>query len=39
MSSGITSEYIDNEVFKVLKHIAEAIQILALDDARARIEP
>jgi hypothetical protein len=26
MSSGITSEYIDNEVFKVLKHIAEAIQ-------------
>jgi hypothetical protein len=30
MSSGITSEYIDNKVFKVLKQIAEAIQKISI---------
>jgi hypothetical protein len=39
MTSRITLEYIGNKVYEVLKHQAEAIKRLALDDIRARIEP
>jgi hypothetical protein len=39
MNFYITSKYTYHEVLKVVKHIAEALQKIALDATRARIKP